>query len=55
MSRTLFRNGLVVSPDSTRKLDVLVENEKIVKIAQSICEDSAERIIDADGKYLIPV
>ena len=54
MSRILFKNGLVVSPDSTRKLDVLVEDEKIIKIAQFISDDDADRIIDASGKYLIP-
>ena len=44
MSRILFKNGLVVSPDSTRKLDVLVEDEKIIKIAQFISDDDADRI-----------
>ncbi|MGI6581520.1 MAG: dihydroorotase [Erysipelotrichaceae bacterium] len=54
MSKILFKDGNVVSPDSTRKLDVLIDGEKIVKIGQSICENDADHIIDAKGKYLIP-
>ena len=59
MARTLITNGTVVSPTGRQSIDVLIEDEKIVALyapgqvsAQGV---SAERTIDATGKYVIPI
>lgn len=53
--RTLIRNGYILDPASKREgiFDVLVEDEKIVKVAEKIIE-SADRVIDATGCYVMP-
>lgn len=51
----LIQNGHVVDPLSKRDgyYDVLVEGNKITKVAEHICGD-AERVIDAEGCYVLP-
>ncbi len=49
----LIKNGFVVSAKETRKADVAVSGEKIVKVAEHI-EEEARRVIDAEGKYVFP-
>jgi len=58
MARTLIINGTVVSPTGRQAMDVLVDGEVIAALyapgqvaAQGI---TAERVIDATGKYVIP-
>ena len=58
MARTLITNGTVVSPTGRQPMDVLVDGETIVALyapgqvaAQAV---TAERVIDATGKYVIP-
>jgi len=58
MSRLLITNGQVVSPTGTTAMDVLVDGETIAALyapgqvaAQGV---TADRIIDAAGKYVIP-
>ena len=53
--RILIQNGYVLDPESKREglLDVLVENDRIVKVEAGI-EESAERVIDATGCYIMP-
>ncbi|HRE02620.1 MAG TPA: dihydropyrimidinase [Ilumatobacteraceae bacterium] len=58
MARTLITNGIVVSPTGRQQLDVLIDGETIAAIyapgqveAQGV---TAERTIDASGKYVIP-
>lgn len=53
MSKILIKNGKVVTDNNINELDVLIENDKIVKIAKDI-SDSNAKIIDANGKYIIP-
>jgi len=53
MSKILIKNGKVVTDNNINELDVLIENDKIVKIAKDI-SDSNAKIIDANGKYVIP-
>ena len=48
----IIRNGNVVLKDRVEKLDILVEDGKIVKLAQNL--PAAENEIDADGKYVFP-
>jgi dihydropyrimidinase len=58
MARTLIINGTVVSPTGRQPMDVLIDGETIAALyapgqvaAQGI---TAERTIDATGKYVIP-
>ncbi|NPV75389.1 MAG: dihydropyrimidinase [Anaerolineae bacterium] len=53
MSQLLIQNGVCVTSASSFKADLLVEDGKIVQIAQKI-EASAERVIDAQGRYVLP-
>lgn len=51
--KLLFRGGTVVSGESTRKLDLLVENEHIAALGENLsCPDAT--VIDVSGKMLFP-
>ncbi|MCH7495926.1 MAG: dihydropyrimidinase [Candidatus Marinimicrobia bacterium] len=50
---TLIKNAKLINADGSLDADVLIDEEIIVKVAESI-EDNADRIIDATGKYVIP-
>ncbi len=51
----LIQNGHVVDPLTRRdgRYDVLIENDRIRKVAKQI-DAEAERVIDADGCYVMP-
>ena len=49
----LLKNGTVVSSGMSRKMDILVAGEKIVKIGENLCEPGAE-VVDVSGKLLFP-
>lgn len=49
----IIRNGSVVLENSVEKKDILVENGKIVKIAENIPANGGEEI-DAAGKHIFP-
>lgn len=49
----LLKNGTLVSGEGTEKQDILIEGEKIVKIAPHIEAQDAEEI-DVEGKLLFP-
>lgn len=53
--KILIQNGYVLDPESKREgiYDVLVQDEKIVKVAEKIA-DAADRVIDANGSYVMP-
>ncbi len=53
--RSLIKGGHVVDPKNKidGPMDILVEDKKIVKVAQSISE-KADRVIDAKGKIVCP-
>ena len=53
--KILIQNGYVVDPESKREgyMDVLVDNERIVKVEEGI-RDEADRVIDAKGCYVMP-
>ncbi|HEV2361823.1 MAG TPA: dihydropyrimidinase [Acidimicrobiales bacterium] len=57
---TLIRGGTVVSADGASPMDVLIENERIAGLAApgSVTaerwHDTADRTVDATGKYVIP-
>jgi dihydropyrimidinase len=52
--KTLLRGGTVVTATDLYRGDVLIEDERIAAIAGSFAEVSADRTIDASGKYVIP-
>lgn len=51
--KTLIKNGTVITPESMRRLDILVEGELISRIEESITEPGAE-VIDAAGMLIMP-
>ena len=52
--KTLIKNAQIVNENQIFKGDLLIENELILKIGNDISEENAHRVIDADGKYLLP-
>jgi dihydroorotase len=55
MNRILIKNAKIVNEGAIFEGDVLIEDEFIVDIAESISVKSSEtKIIDAEGNYLIP-
>lgn len=50
----LIRNAQVINEGLIQKKDLLIENERISKLADSIEVDENYRVIDAEGMYLIP-
>ncbi len=51
--RKLFKNGTVVTADSMKPADILVEDEKISALEENLlCEDA--EIIDAAGMLILP-
>lgn len=52
--KILLRNGTVWQPDGSRPADVLVEDEKIVRVASGIQAEAAEQVIDLTGKTVFP-
>ncbi|NMH24996.1 dihydroorotase [Flavobacterium solisilvae] len=55
MNTVLIKNAKIVNEGKIVEGDVLIENEFIVEIAESISPKSANcKIIDAEGNYLIP-
>ena len=49
----LIKGGRVVTADEDRVADVFVEDETISQIGESL-EVQADRVIDANGKYVLP-
>ncbi len=53
--KTLIQGGTVVSAAEATKADVLVDGEKVALIGTGLAETvTADRTIDATGKYVIP-
>ena len=52
--KILIKNAQIVNENQIFKGDLLIENDLILKIGNDISEDTAHRVIDADGKYLLP-
>ena len=53
MSKVVFRNAKVVNRGTIKESDVLIESDRIVKIAPSIKVDNAEEV-DLNGLWLLP-
>ena len=54
MSKLIIRNARLVNEGAITESDVLIEDERIAKIATSIKVDNNVCAIDAEGKFLIP-
>lgn len=50
--KLLIKNGTIVTPESERRADVLIEDGIISQIAESIKEDC--KTVDASGKHVLP-
>jgi len=53
MGKTLIKNALLVNEGRKQEADLLIDGERISKIAPSISSDSAV-VIDVEGNYLFP-
>src|SRR4029077_6798103 len=51
---TFIRNGKVVTAQETKMADVLIEGEVIKEVRAGIAVNSAEKVIDAAGMYVMP-
>ena len=53
--KTLIQNGYVLDPESKQEgmLDVLIEDDRIIKVAKQI-SDVADKVLDAAGCYVMP-
>jgi len=51
---TLIRGGTVVTADTERRADVLIQGEKIVAVGPQLEAPAGARIIDAGGCYVMP-
>jgi dihydropyrimidinase len=54
MANTLIRNGTVVTARETTKADVLIEGGRVKEVRAGIPAETAEKVIDAAGMYVIP-
>src|ERR1044072_7319684 len=55
MTRTLITGGLVVTAADEMHADVLIEDGRIAALATAGSQQwSADRVIDATGRYVIP-
>jgi dihydropyrimidinase len=58
MTRTVIRNGLVITAAEEMHADVLIEGEQVVALAATGSDVAdgwtADRVIDATGQYVIP-
>jgi dihydroorotase len=55
MNRILIKNAKIVNEGSIFEGDVLIENDLIVEVADSISLKSSDcKVIDAEGSYLMP-
>ena len=52
--KTLIKNAQIVNEGKIFKADVLIENDLIAIISSTISEENIDKIIDTEGKFLIP-
>ncbi len=54
MGRILLKNATIVNDNKVYSSDILLEDDIIVKIEANISADTAAKVIDVGGKYVIP-
>jgi dihydroorotase (multifunctional complex type) len=52
--RMLIRNGLVILPDGSFRLDIRTHDEKIVNLAENLTPEPGECVVDATGRLVLP-
>ena len=52
--RILIKNAQIVNEGKIFTSDILIENDLIAKISETIPEENLDKIIDAKGKFLLP-
>lgn len=52
--KTLIKNAAIVNENKIFKSDLLIENDLIIKIQKNISGENIDRVIDANGKFLLP-
>lgn len=52
--KTLIKNANIVNENQTFKGDLLIDGNRIEKVASEISAENNYKIIDANGKYLLP-
>ena len=55
MSETLISGGLVVTDGKKEEADILIKEGRIERIAPSISAPQNAEIIQAEGKWILPV
>ncbi|MGO4106707.1 allantoinase [Paenibacillus sp. YAF4_2] len=50
----IIRNGMVVLPDGTYKLDIGILSGKIASISDLLADSAADDVLDAEGQYVMP-
>ena len=50
----LVRGGLVVTGSDIAQADVGIKGEKITAVSPGLDDDQAQKVINADGKYVFP-
>jgi len=53
VSSVLIQGGLVATTGDVRRADILVEGESIARVEERL-SDSADRVIDASSRYVLP-
>jgi len=54
MNKLLIANARLINEGEIRDVDVLIEGERISRIAASIAAEDGVEVIDAAGRYLMP-
>jgi len=54
LSKIIIRNAKLINEGSINESDILIDGERIEKIASNIVVDNSVCAIDANGRYLIP-
>ena len=53
MAKILIKNGLVINRGLSKELDVLIQEDRIIKVDRDI-SDAAAKVYDASGKWVMP-
>ncbi len=54
MERTLIKNARLVNEGRVEDADVLIEGDRIARVAAGLSQPARARLIDAGGKFLLP-
>ena len=52
--KTLIQNGTILTTENEFKSDVLIVDDKIAAIGENLYSEDVDKVIDAEGKYVMP-